>query len=74
VGILSTMKANSRGFAVKVIWLDGDEEYLHEGMSERTARFFTEREAKEQAEFMKMGMSDECQSINVVPYPGSLST
>jgi len=57
------------GFAVLVVWNDGDEEYLKDGMSTKPARFTSRQQAKEQADFMKMGMDDECQSINVVPYP-----
>jgi hypothetical protein len=57
------------GFAVLVIWEDGEEEYLKEGTSTRPARFSSRKHAKEQAEFMKMGMDGEYQSINVVPYP-----
>jgi hypothetical protein len=55
-------------FAIKVIWADGEEEYVKQGTE--TARFTSRARAKEQAEFMKMGMDDdEVQSINVVPYP-----
>lgn len=54
-------------FAIKVVWLDGVEEYLKEGCS--IARFTNRKRAEEQCDFMKEGMEDEVQSINVVPYP-----
>lgn len=58
-----------RTFAIKVIWNDGEEEYLKEGYRGLHPARFTTCEAAEQVEFMKIGMEDECQSINVVPYP-----
>lgn len=55
-------------YAIKVIWADGEEEYLKQG--NKPATYFNRAEAKEQVEFMRMGMDDgECQSINIVPYP-----
>lgn len=54
-------------FAIKVVWLDGEEEFLKEGS--RVARFANRKRAEEQRDFMKAGMSDEVQSINVVHYP-----
>lgn len=57
-------------FAIKVIWADGEEEYLKLGQSTTPASYTSQQRAKEQIEFMRMGMDDgECQSINVVPYP-----
>lgn len=56
-------------WAILVIWKDGEEEYLHEGLGTTTARFRSRNDAIEQTKFMKMGMDDEVQSINVVPYP-----
>ena len=57
-------------FAIKVIWADGEEEYLKHGTRNVPARFFNKRKANEQVEFMRMGMDDgECQSINGVAYP-----
>lgn len=56
-------------YAIKVIYDSGDEEFLCEGFSDRPARFHSLNAAKKQRDFMKMGMDDECQSINVVPYP-----
>ncbi len=59
-------------FAIKVVWADGEEEYLKQGTSNTPARFFSKKDAREQIEFMRMGMDDgECQSINVVLYPRS---
>jgi hypothetical protein len=56
-------------YAILVTWLDGEEEYLKEGLSGTViARFHSRKEAKEQKEFMLMGMSDEVDSIDVVPY------
>lgn len=57
-------------FAIKVIWMDGEEEYVKAGTGTTPARFFNRKAAEEQADFMEMGMDDdEYQSINVVPYP-----
>lgn len=53
--------------AIKVIWLDGEEEYLKEG--DRIALFLNEHRAGEMRDFMLEGMSGEVQSINVVPFP-----
>lgn len=53
-------------YAVKVIWKDGEEEYLKAGT--RVAIFSAKSRAEEQAEFMRMGM-DDVQSINVVQAP-----
>lgn len=56
-------------WAVLVTWLDGEEEYLHEGMGDKTARFTTKLAAKEQRDFMMIGMSDEVESIEIVRSP-----
>lgn len=53
-------------YAIKVIWDDGDEDYVMQG--ERVAAF-GKLQAKEQVEFLRVGMEDECQSINIVRYP-----
>lgn len=59
-------------FAIKVVWADGEEEYLKLGQSTTPAPYTSRQRAKEQVEFMRMGMDDgECQSINVVPYPAA---
>jgi len=58
------------GFALKVIWPDGKEGYLCDGVDgKRPSRFFSRKEAQSQKDFMLMGMEGDVQSINVVPYP-----
>lgn len=57
------------GWALLVIWKDGDEEYLCDGLGDRPTRFVSSARAADQRDFMLMGMDDEVQSINVVPYP-----
>jgi len=59
-------------FAVLVIWKDGEEEYLREGS--RVAVFSARSRAEDQADFMRMGMEDEVQSINVVKAPPAART
>lgn len=54
-------------YAIKVIWLEGDEEYLEEG--DKTASFTNRERAEEMKSFMLEGMSEEVQSINVVSLP-----
>jgi hypothetical protein len=56
-------------WAILVVWNDGEEEYLHEGLGTQAARFSSRIEAQRQADFMKIGMSDETQSISVVRFP-----
>ena len=56
-------------YAVLVIWKTGEEEYLHQGLGSKTARFVSRAAAQRQADFMKMGMEEEVQSINVVQLP-----
>lgn len=57
-------------FAIKVIWLDGEEEFVREGCAGgRVAVFASKRKATTQADFLREGMEDEVQSINVVQYP-----
>lgn len=58
-------------WAIKVIWDDGEDEYLKQGS--RVAVFPSRERAQEMRDFMMEGMSDECQSINVVPAPKSRS-
>lgn len=67
---MSAATDTRRGFAVLVVWSDGGEEYLSEGLSERPARFPNRRDAEHQRDFMRIGMADECESISVVEYPG----
>lgn len=54
-------------WAILVVWDDGEEEYLTDAAG--NVAVFTKARAKEQVEFMKIGM-DEYQSINVVARPG----
>lgn len=59
-------------FAIKVIWSDGEEEFLKEGLSAtKVAKFSSRKQAQSQADFMKIGMDgdDDVQSVNVVTYP-----
>ena len=56
--------------AILVIWSNGESEYLKEGLTTDPARF-TLRQAREQRDFMLIGMEDEVQSINVVPFPNA---
>jgi len=57
-------------FAIKVIWNNGEEELLKQGLSSTVASFNSQQDAKEWADFMKMGMdAAEIQSINIIPYP-----
>lgn len=53
-------------FAVLVVWKDGEEEYVKQGLSNRVAVFPSRRRAQEMRDFMLEGMSDEVQSINIV--------
>jgi hypothetical protein len=58
-----------KAFAILVIDLDGDEEYLCNGLGDIPARFPSRAAAQRQVDFMKIGMEDEVQSINIVSYP-----
>lgn len=53
-------------WAIKVIWLNGHEDYVMEG--DRVATY-SKFQARQQVEFLKIGMMDEAQSINLVPAP-----
>ena len=54
-------------YAILVVWKDGTEEYLKEGiLSDCPVIFLSKKAATEQAEFMYAGMEDKVQSINVV--------
>lgn len=57
--------------AIKVTWLDGTEEYLKAGY--KAALFVNAVQAEQMKSFMLEGISDEVQSINVVPYPSEAS-
>lgn len=54
-------------WSIKVIWLDGEEEYLMQG--QRIATFPSRSRADSQRDFMLEGIADEVQSVNVVPAP-----
>ena len=56
-------------YAVLVVWKGGQEEYLKEGNSSTPAKYFSFEKAKEQADFMLIGMKEDVQSINAVDYP-----
>jgi hypothetical protein len=60
-------------FAILVVWADGTEEYLKEGVE--TARFTSRERAEKQRDFMKIGMDgdEDVESISVVKYPESVS-
>jgi hypothetical protein len=53
-------------WAILVVGKNGEEEYLREGLGDSTARFRSRSEATKLMQFMKIGMEDEYQSINVV--------
>ena len=59
-------------WAIKVVWKDGEEEYL-KGPRGRIATFFGRSRAEDQAEFMREGMESDVQSINVVRAPRALA-
>lgn len=61
--------AKKKWWAVLVIWEDGTEEYLKAGVSGSVARFHSREAANDQADFVRMGIEDECQSVSVVNYP-----
>lgn len=54
-------------YAILVVWKDGEQEYLKEGNV--LVKFSSKSRASEQVEFMRMGMEDEVQSINIVSAP-----
>lgn len=57
------------GFAILVIWKNGEEEYVKQGLSYTPARFSSRARANERKRFLEMGADDDIQSINLVPYP-----
>jgi hypothetical protein len=59
-------------YAIKVIWKNGDEEYVMSGLgkSARIATFSAKSRARTEADFMAMGI-DDAQSINVVRAPAA---
>lgn len=60
---------SGKGYAILVIDLEGDEEYLCDGLGNVPARFPSHAAAQRQREFMLIGMEDEVQSINIVSCP-----
>lgn len=61
------MKRATR-WAILVIWKNGQEDYVKQGLSDVIATF-SRADAIEQTKFMKIGMDGDCQSINIVPAP-----
>lgn len=54
-------------YKIKVIWLDGSEEFVQEGqLPGKDAVFTSEQDAQANAEFLLEGINDEAQSVNVV--------
>lgn len=53
-------------WAIKVIWQNGREDYVMAGDHVAT---YSKFQAKDQVEFLKVGMDEDVQSINVVPAP-----
>lgn len=61
-------------WALLVVWHDGTEEYVKEGLGTTVAQF-SRAEAIEQKDFLMMGMDQgDCQSINVVHAPRKRKT
>lgn len=67
------MSAQSQRWAVLVVHKDGEQGYLIRGLCSRgpIALFPSREAAEEQRQFLLEGISDEVQSINVVPAPGA---
>lgn len=59
-----------RGWAVLVVWRNGEQEYVHPGNSDDVAVFQSRRAAEEMRDSFAMGFDDgEVQSISVVRAP-----
>jgi len=56
-------------YAIKVIDKEGNEDFLCDGLGNRPSKFPSHAAAQRQKDFMLMGMEDEVQSVNIVPYP-----
>ena len=57
-------------YRIKVIWKNGEEEFVQEGLRPGRYAIFTSRaSAQQQADFLKMGIGCDAQSINVVRGP-----
>lgn len=59
----------TKRWAVKVIDREGEEDYICEGLTVHPKMFTAKSRAEKAAEFLREGVGDEYQSINVVPYP-----
>ena len=55
----------AKQYRILVVWHDGSEEFLKEGLSDIPARFSSRRAAEAQQEFLAIGL-ESAQSINVV--------
>ena len=55
-------------YAILVVWLDGDQEYVKDGLSQDVATFTTKAKAQKKADFMARIGEDEARSISVVKY------
>lgn len=63
-----------RRFAIKVIWSNGREEFLREGViGGPIASFASRDEAQNRRDFLFEGITDEAQSINIVPFPENIA-
>lgn len=63
-------------WAILVVEPGGETHYLHDGCdgnSGRVSIFRSKQKAKDQAEFLRDGLGDEVQSVNVVTYPSKIS-
>jgi|HubBroStandDraft_3_1064219.scaffolds.fasta_scaffold173058_3 hypothetical protein len=64
------MRRRRERFAVLVVWLNGQQEFLHPGLSTTAiATFRSKFEAQEMADFLLQGIEHEIQAIVVVPAP-----
>lgn len=64
------MAVQPKRYAVKVVWADGREEYVCEGISDQPGVFPNKVRAKELADGFEMAFDEgEIQSINVVRAP-----
>ena len=57
-----------RKWAIVCIGHDGESDFVCHGITDRVALFKSRADAQQQADFLKMGVDDEYQSINVVLY------
>jgi hypothetical protein len=56
-------------YAIKVVQKNGDEDFLCDGMGNVPTRFPSYAAAYHQADFLKIGIEGDVQSINIVKYP-----